>query len=284
MLSSGDPLAAYRKVVATENLPAGVSVGIYAGPIVPWAAVPPEEIRYAAHVESDRWLIPETDARFINHSCDASCVVFDSLAVVTVRPVSRGEELTVSYDQVDADEYLADPNAHFWDERWSFDCRCGSALCVGRVDGYRITGKARDWQALRNEDRRTPLEISEIPGKGRGVRARTSIRAGTRLDQAPILFLPGEQWPNLKQTAIYDYCFWLGIGRGACRRRPRHRLTLQSLLPAQLPLHPKSGVANDRFRLLARYRGRRGDHRQLQRRSRRLEPPLVRAGARMSHA
>ena len=56
----------------------------------------------------------------------------------TLRPVATGEELTFSYDYLAAAEWRRAPELYFWDERWSFDCRCGAPDCVGRVDRYRI--------------------------------------------------------------------------------------------------------------------------------------------------
>ena len=75
-------------------------------------------------------------ARYINHSCDPNCTIDDQRCVVTIRPVAAGEELTFSYVLVDRGHYERSPEDFFWHERWTFDCRCGSPNCVGRVDRY----------------------------------------------------------------------------------------------------------------------------------------------------
>ena len=51
--------------------------------------------------------------------------------------MAAGEELTISYDWADPGDVRAHPDHYFWDERWSFRCRCGAACCVGVVDRYR---------------------------------------------------------------------------------------------------------------------------------------------------
>lgn len=59
-----------------------------------------------------------------NHSCDANCG-YIGLNVYTLRPVRKGEELTLDY-------------ALFLDETMEpFDCSCGAANCRGRITGTR---------------------------------------------------------------------------------------------------------------------------------------------------
>jgi hypothetical protein len=122
-----------KSLVATRHLPAGVVVEVFDGPVVSWANVPEDEVRHVLWIDRDEWLVPTTSARYANHSCMPSCEV-DDLRVITRRPVSEGEELTIDYVRVSE----LDPNDpdSFWDPRWTFDCQCGTARCRGRVDGY----------------------------------------------------------------------------------------------------------------------------------------------------
>ena len=122
--------------IATRDLDTGVAVARFEGEIVPYEELPEDEIPYALNLEDGRWLIPRTLARYLNHSCDPNCRIDDQLRIVTKRQVAAGDELTYSYVLVDRDQYERSPEQFFWHERWTFDCRCGSANCVGRVDRY----------------------------------------------------------------------------------------------------------------------------------------------------
>ncbi len=57
-----------------------------------------------------------------NHSCDPN-TAFDGLNVVALRPIARGEELTIDY-AISMNEMSA-----------SFSCRCGVAGCRGEIRG-----------------------------------------------------------------------------------------------------------------------------------------------------
>jgi hypothetical protein len=136
-------------LVATRDLPAGAVVARFAGPFVRYEEIPPAEIRHALWFDTDRWMIPATPARFLNHGCAPNCELRDrpgdpdSCDVVTIRPVAAGEELSFSYDLIDADAYFADadnPLYEVWHPSWSFDCLCGAPNCRGRIDGYTVVG------------------------------------------------------------------------------------------------------------------------------------------------
>ena len=124
-------------VVATADLPEGTLVERFEGPVVAWGEVPDDEVVYVISFEPHRWLIPRAPARFINHSCEPNCMVRPNGDVVTTRPVSAGAELTIPYDWADAAELARHPDHYFWDPRWSFDCRCGTPGCRGRIAAYR---------------------------------------------------------------------------------------------------------------------------------------------------
>jgi SET domain-containing protein len=87
-------------------------------------------------------MIPCTDVRYVNHSCDPNCRIDDQRRVVTFRPVAAGDELTFSYIMVGRSHYERSPEDFFWHERFTFDCRCGSANCIGRVDRYLFSDEA----------------------------------------------------------------------------------------------------------------------------------------------
>ena len=120
-------------VVALADLPPFERVCVFMGPRMPYEAVPDAERRYALGLPDGSWLVPEGPARYVNHGCEPNCEVWEDLAVVTIRPVARGEQLTIAYDDAGEDDPATTP----WDPTWSFDCHCGAASCVGRIDRYR---------------------------------------------------------------------------------------------------------------------------------------------------
>jgi hypothetical protein len=165
-------------LVAARDLPAGAVVARLEGKLVPLESVPPEEVRHALWFDTDRWMIPTSPGRHINHSCDPNCELRDCLEdpdacdAVTTRPVAAGEELTFGYDRIDADEYyanLGNPLYRFWHPDWSFDCLCGAPNCRGRIDGYVLVG---DIEGARRRHPAGAGYAEPIPGADRSPSAR----------------------------------------------------------------------------------------------------------------
>jgi D-alanine-D-alanine ligase-like ATP-grasp enzyme len=121
---------------ATEDLPADCGVERFSGRIMPYRLVPDDEKIFALLLQKDEWLVADTAARFINHSCSPNCRIAPTLELRTTRPVRRGEELTISYNRVGRDEHRRNPECFFWDPRWTFRCECGSPGCPGLIDRY----------------------------------------------------------------------------------------------------------------------------------------------------
>jgi SAM-dependent methyltransferase len=137
-----------RCLRAARDIPAGTFVLRFSGPVVERRDIPSSEIVYALLMTDGRYLIPDNDARLINHSCEPNCVFVNDADVVTAQPVRRGMELSVSYDAIDPADRAARPSMYQWDDRWTFACRCGSARCVGWVGGYRdLEGTVPDERA-----------------------------------------------------------------------------------------------------------------------------------------
>ncbi len=128
-----------KSVVATEDLPPGTRVERFRGEVRRFEELPEEEIIYVISFEPARWIIPEPNARFLNHSCDANCRFLPNGDVLTTRGVEAAGELTIPYDYADRAHVEANPDHYFWDERWTFECRCGSDHCRGVIDRYRPT-------------------------------------------------------------------------------------------------------------------------------------------------
>jgi SET domain-containing protein len=65
--------------------------------------------------------VPE-DADFINHSCEPNCGIRGSVAIVAMRDIAVGEEITFDYAMTESGAFR-------------MECRCGSRLCRGSVIG-----------------------------------------------------------------------------------------------------------------------------------------------------
>ena len=101
--------------------------------------IPESKIGYAILITKGNWMLPETNSKYINHSCNPNCIIDEMLQVCTIREVKMGEELTISYNTVYQNE---DPG--YWDSRWSFKCECKSEKCQGIINKY-ITADGKPW-------------------------------------------------------------------------------------------------------------------------------------------
>lgn len=68
------------------------------------------------------------DDDFINHSCSPNCGLNGQIAVVSMRDIKKGEELTIDYAMIDSGPWI------------SFACRCGLEVCRKKISG-------NDWES-----------------------------------------------------------------------------------------------------------------------------------------
>jgi hypothetical protein len=77
------------------------------------------QISDTVHIE----LFPEC-LECANHSCEPNCFFnTTTMELVAIKPVKKGDELTFFY-----------PSAE-WDMNQAFNCLCGSADCIGQIQG-----------------------------------------------------------------------------------------------------------------------------------------------------
>ena len=139
------------------------------------------------------WPLLDAPGRNFNDSCDPNASIETaeggSLQVRLLRQVHPSEEIAIAYDVVSTGELIAhgdDPIVRFWHPLWSFDCRCGSPLYRGRVDGYAVMrprpGGGHNIEKLASFPipfgPNPAITVREIPGKGRGVVAKRRFRPG----------------------------------------------------------------------------------------------------------
>ncbi|HNK63137.1 MAG TPA: SET domain-containing protein-lysine N-methyltransferase [Anaerolineales bacterium] len=107
----------------------GEVVSLWGGLIVQKSELDPAMPRFTQRVlqiDEDLYILtaerPEPNDCF-NHSCEPSLGFSGQIALVAMRDIAAGEELTFDYAMSDGGPY---------DE---FDCACGSPFCRGRVTG-----------------------------------------------------------------------------------------------------------------------------------------------------
>jgi hypothetical protein len=122
-------VAGGRSVVARAVIEPGELVGVWSGRIVrgdELDALPEEIRRHTVQIEENLFLASISESEppdFINHSCEPNAGLDGQIAIVALRRILPGEEVTIDYAMCDGSPY---------DE---FDCACGSSLCRGKVTG-----------------------------------------------------------------------------------------------------------------------------------------------------
>ncbi len=118
-------------VYAAQPIRKGDLLVVWSGKLVDEAALgdlPRSVRRYSLQVEEDQFLVSLTDcepADYVNHACDPNAGLRGQIALVAMRDIEPGEEITYDYAMSDGSGY---------DE---FECKCGSPLCrhwVGSQD------------------------------------------------------------------------------------------------------------------------------------------------------
>lgn len=116
-------------VIAIEPIAKGELIVVWSGTLVDSAALaqlPPSVRRHSLQVEEQHYLVSLTDcepADYVNHSCAPNSGLSGQIALVAMREIAAGEEITYDYAMSDGSNY---------DE---FPCGCGSMHCRGHVSG-----------------------------------------------------------------------------------------------------------------------------------------------------
>jgi uncharacterized protein len=118
-----------HSVIARAVIKPGELIGVWSGRIVATDeldALPEEIRRHTVQIEEDLYLASigaSEPPDFINHSCEPNAGLDGQIAIVALRRILPGEEVTIDYAMCDGTPY---------DE---FDCACGSRMCRGKVTG-----------------------------------------------------------------------------------------------------------------------------------------------------
>lgn len=116
-------------VVARQAIAKGELIVVWSGMLVDGPqleALPASVRRYSLQVEENQYLVSLSDCEppdYVNHCCDPNAGLSGQIALVAMRDIMPGEEITYDYAMSDGSSY---------DE---FPCGCGAADCRGRVTG-----------------------------------------------------------------------------------------------------------------------------------------------------
>jgi len=116
-------------VVAREAIAKGELIVVWSGTLVTGEelnGMPPTVRRYSLQVEENQYLVSLSDCEppdYVNHCCSPNAGLSGQIALVAMRDIGAGEEITYDYAMSDGSPY---------DE---FACSCGSPHCRGHVSG-----------------------------------------------------------------------------------------------------------------------------------------------------
>src|SRR5438477_7609328 len=176
-------------LIAEETVEEDTIVGKLEGRVVPYMKIPENEIRNAFEVGKDRWIVPQSNGRHLNHSCDPNCYIASNLDIVALRKVYKGEELTIMYNEVTLEEYMKmGAVLPQWDERRSFDCFCGTPKCIGRIDRYVVP--------VPGDPNICAVHMGTVERRGRAMFASRKLLKGELIERAPVIPINQKQWPS----------------------------------------------------------------------------------------
>ena len=122
-------VAGGHAVYALSVIEPGELIGVWSGRIIARDDLDslPEAIRHhTVQIEEELFLASvraDEPPDFINHSCEPNAGLDGQIAIVALRRILAGEEVTIDYAMCDGSPY---------DE---FDCACGAATCREKVTG-----------------------------------------------------------------------------------------------------------------------------------------------------
>ncbi|KJE92016.1 hypothetical protein CAOG_03053 [Capsaspora owczarzaki ATCC 30864] len=122
-------------------------------------------------------------ASFFNHSCDPSCDRYQDkflLSIATRRPIAAGEELSISYIDVNAP---CRTRQHELLDSYHFQCSC--TRCVRELAAHSAGSKSRD------KEEREKITYSKSAKPGSGTKGRNSDKANQKLPAKAKLGMAG---------------------------------------------------------------------------------------------
>lgn len=72
-------------------------------------------------VANNHWIDPAKPYKFLNHSCNPTAGIKGRVALVALRDLQEGQEITIDYSTIEGDS------------RWEMPCSCGEKECRGTI-------------------------------------------------------------------------------------------------------------------------------------------------------
>jgi hypothetical protein len=194
---------------ATEPFDEGAAVDKFEGRTMKYERIPEDQLPYAFELDRNKWIVPATALKYINHSCEPNCFINGDLEITAYRRIEKGEEITIMYNEVTLVDYMkAGSKLPAWDPRRTFKCVCGARNCIGVIDRYIVP--------VPDDPNCRKIRIGVADGRGRAVYAGRAIAKGEVIERAPVIVMPGKQWKDIQNTTLIDYAFdWGEDGKEA---------------------------------------------------------------------
>lgn len=118
-----------KGIFAKRGLKKGELVGVVKGKVVPDSRESYQ--KYGADhlhpISYSEALLNRNFTKYTNHSCDPNCGLKEGVKIVAMKPIQKGEEITIDYDTLEYD--------------WKMHCNCGSKRCRKEIKGYKFLDK-----------------------------------------------------------------------------------------------------------------------------------------------
>jgi hypothetical protein len=112
-------------IFSQRDLPSGANICTLSGP-VKRPATPRDAHPNWIGIGADQWIDPAPPLDHINHSCEPNAALGEGLKLRALRPIARGEEITMDYSTTEADFV------------WEMSCTCGAPSCRKKLRSIQV--------------------------------------------------------------------------------------------------------------------------------------------------
>lgn len=112
-------------IFSKRNLPEGASICTLSGPVKRPAKSSDAHPNWIG-IGAGQWIDPAPPLDHINHSCEPNAALGEGLKLRALRPIARGEEITMDYSTTEADFV------------WEMTCACGAPSCRKKLRSIQV--------------------------------------------------------------------------------------------------------------------------------------------------
>jgi SET domain len=112
-------------IFSHRDLPTGANICTLTGP-VKRPASPNEAHPNWIGIGTGQWIDPAPPLDHINHSCEPNAALGEGLKLRALRPIAKGEEITMDYSTTEADFV------------WEMACSCGAPSCRKKLRSIQV--------------------------------------------------------------------------------------------------------------------------------------------------